>query len=202
VKYIDATRESDLYIYVPGLRRITRIGGGNRCDCLGGFTHNLDDGYYWQGDNTLFNWKYVGTKEHLISSIVKLEEYAQTLPKGLHRNRVVLERRKVWVVEQTPKDPSYCYSKRIYYFDPESWYIVFSRMYDRAGKLWKCIDLDYTVQPNPESTGGGGTLANMGGGTHDLRIWESGPYYMQRQDINANLPANRFTLDAMRRRGR
>jgi len=204
VKYVDPRRESDVWVYVPGLRRITRIGGGNRCDCLGGFTFNMDDGYHWSGDNAKFNWKFLEAKEHLVVSISPYApvKAGKTYVKGAHRPLPLLERRKVWVIEQTPKDPGYCYSKRMFYQDPENWFFQLTEIYDRAGRLWKMIDLDFGTFPNPEETGGGRTQTNCSGSTIDLRLWEGGCYYQYEVHTNPGLSPGLFTLDAMRRAGR
>ena len=43
------------------------------------------------------------------------------------------------VVEAVNKDPNYLYGKRVWYLDPESYYILWSEMYDAQGRFWKCF---------------------------------------------------------------
>ena len=45
----------------------------------------------------------------------------------------------VYVVDAISKDPDYCYSKSRWYIDVNHWQIVYNDMFDRKGKLWKCI---------------------------------------------------------------
>jgi hypothetical protein len=204
VKYIDPRKDRDVWVYVPGLRRNVRIGGGNRCDSLGGLVCNMDEINMWSGNNVGFNWKLTGEKERLIDTIWPWEE--KKTGKGIirkaHHTLPMLELRKVWIIEQTPKDPSYCYSKRIFYLDPESWWYLWEEMYDRSGRLWKTQNLVFSVFPNPQDKGGGATIINASGDTLDLKIFEAGPYYQKETFINTGLNQGIFTLDAMRKAGR
>jgi hypothetical protein len=204
IKYEDAKRESDLYVYVPGLRRNVRVGGGNRCDCLGGFVFNMDDSDLWSGDTTKFKWKLLEVREKLTNSWHSWEETKagkDIIPKA-HWTKPILERRKVWIIEQTPKDSAYCYSKRIYHQDPENWIFTFMEMYDRLGSLWKTENQNHSIFPNPEEAGGGYLSNNVSGDTLDHKIFEGGPYYHHDIQVNPNISADMFTLDALRRAGR
>jgi len=204
VKYEDPKRESDIWVYVPGLRRNTRVGGGNRCDCLGGFVFNMDDANLWSGDTTKFNWKLLEVKEKLTETWhdwAEVKAGKDYIPKS-HWTRPILERRKVWIIEQTPKFKGYCYSKRIYHQDPENWIFTFMEMYDPAGALWKTEKQNHFIFENPEAAGGGYFSNNVSGDTLDLKIFEGGPYYHHEVHVNQDLSPAVFTLDALRRRGR
>jgi len=201
VKYVDVTRDKDLWIFVPGLRRVTRVGGGNRCDCLGGFVHNLDDQSGWDGNPLLFNWKSLGLKEMLFPSITQYDKPFAYVP----RARVIpitLERRKVWVIEQTPRDPGYCYSKRMMYFDSQFLWVLSSDCFDRSGNLWKVVQQCYCLIPNAKIAGGGYIVYTNSGNVMDFKILESGPYQIAIQGVNMGLTGNEFTLDALRKLGR
>jgi hypothetical protein len=63
-----------MWIFIPGLRRNTRVDEGNRCDCLKGSVFNLDDGLYFAGGLLAFTWKFVKVKEHLISALQSIED--------------------------------------------------------------------------------------------------------------------------------
>lgn len=201
VKYADPFRDKDQWVFVPGLRRNVRIGGGNRCDCLGGFVHNMDDQTTWDGNPLLFNWKSLGIKEMLFPTIMPSDEPFSYVSRA-HVTPITLERRPVWVVEQTPKDPSYCYSKRIFYVDPETWWFLNSDCYDRAGNIWKLVHQYYCLVPNPKDAGGGHIVYTNSGSVVDLKIWEAGPYIIKDIRVNTGKDINAFTLDAMRKAGR
>jgi len=204
VKYDDPTREDDLWVYVPGLRRATRVGGGNRCDCLGGFVFNNDDANLWSGNTTAFNWKLLQEKEMLMESIHPYEEARQGkdyIPKA-HFTKPVLERRKTWIIENSPKFSGYCYSKRLYYMDPECWLFMFMEMFDQQGNLWKTEKQNFGIFENPKEAGGGHQIFNVSGDTLDVKIFEAGPYYHHEITPNYPLPIEMFSLDYIRKMGR
>ncbi|UCF57579.1 MAG: DUF1329 domain-containing protein, partial [Deltaproteobacteria bacterium] len=204
IKYLDPKRLRDLYLYFPPLRRTLRVGAANRCDCVGGFTFNQDDSNCWSGDTSKFNWKLLEVKDHLVNAIRDWDyvKTGATYVRGAHHIWPKLERRKVWVIEQTPKFEGYCYSKRIYVQDPETWWFIWQEMYDRAGGLWKLLDQQYSIFPNKEETGGGGLIINVAGDCTDVKIWEAGPYDHRDIRLNIDIDPNLFTLDALRRAGR
>ena len=204
IKYVDPKRARDVWVFVPGLRRSVRAGSDNRCDCLGGFTFNMDDSNAWAGDTSVFNWKLIAVKDMLVNTLIdfEIQSTGKTYVKGAHHLMPTLERRKMWMIEQTAKDPGYCYSKRIFYLDPESWWFLWEEMYDRAGKLWKQLDQGYTYFPVPASLGGGNIINTASGDCTDFKIWEAGPYWIQKLPVNQNISSDLFTLDALRRSGR
>jgi len=52
-------------------------------------------------------------------------------------NNMSFERCNLLVVEAVNKDPNYIYGKRIWYLDPETYYIQFTDIYDQQGRFWK-----------------------------------------------------------------
>jgi len=51
------------------------------------------------------------------------------------------EKVNCWVIEATPKDPNYVYSKRTWWIDPLLNDIGLCDIYDRKGRLWKSITM-------------------------------------------------------------
>ena len=47
------------------------------------------------------------------------------------------------MLEVKHEDPSYVYSKQVWYLDPETWQMDVKTMYDREGRLWKVMDVFY-----------------------------------------------------------
>lgn len=205
IKYMDEARLRDTYIYLPGLRRIVRGGTGNRCDCLGGFVFNMDDSDIWSGDTFRFNWDLLEVKDHLVGTLSDYEVTTKggTYIPGNHLTKMTLERRKLWVIKNSPKFEGYCYSHRIYLMDPQNWFYKWEEMYDRSGKLWKILQQLFAVMKIPEKYGGGHIMTNSSGDATDIKIWEAGPYYHNRISMNdPSIQPEQFTLDAMRRQGR
>jgi hypothetical protein len=204
IEYNDPYRDNDNYVYVPGLRRTTRVGGGNKCDCLGGFVNNMDDSDSFSGDVLEYTYKLIDIKDMLMVWQVDTPppEYIVTHTEGMHVPNFKLERRKVWFVEATAKDKTYCYSKRTWYLDPETWWIMITEQYDRHGNLWKSQFLPCSVFKNPPAVGGGHAMINFCGTIVDLKIMEGGPFQILENWINRPLSPNTYTIDYLRRLGR
>ena len=62
------------------------------------------------------------------------------------------ERRpEVVIIEGTPKASQYAFSKRVIFMDTETFFIVYSDLYDRRGELWKVViqNIRTDKRPNP-----------------------------------------------------
>jgi hypothetical protein len=66
-------------------------------------------------------------------------------------NGMSFERCNLLIVEAINKDPDYVYSKRIWYLDPETYYIMWTEIYDKQGRLWRLF-FNHT-QPLRTATG-------------------------------------------------
>lgn len=203
--FTDSSKDNAVWTYVPGLRRTTRTGAGAGCDALGGFVSVMDDDYGFAGNVTDFEWKFIDVVEMLVPTIVPPPPHVVEIPKGLHSPVVKFEKRSLWLVENISKDPNYCYSKRDIYFDPETFLIKNSEIYDKSGNLWKNYWVAWAKVPNPPSVGGY-SLLNRAGACTDYKIGEGGPYHEIEYNGNINKPAENppknYTLDYMRRLGR
>jgi hypothetical protein len=200
VKYVDPNRSNDVWTYVPGLRRATRTGAAAGCDALGGFVSVMDDDYGFNGNILDFTYEFVGEAEMLVPTLSGLDE-KWPIPPGLHSPIAKLERRVVWIINQIPKDPNYCYSKREWFLDPETYTIINVQNYHQDGTLWKNYWLGYRAYPNSPAIGGA-SLQIATGGCTDYRIMEGGPLHIETGGSNVPYTPADFTLDAMRRRGR
>ncbi len=200
VRHIDTTRDNNIWVYVPGLRRNIRVGAANRCDSLGGFVHAMDDAWVWSGPSALFNWKILEVKDMLVDALMPAGEHYQYL-KGAHNLGHILERRNIWIIEQTPKFEGHCYSKKIMLLDPDCWSYSVGFSYDRAGRLWRGYFNAWTAIPNPERTGGGAVLGVTSADHQDFRIWETAPCHLTAV-VNQGKKKEEYTLDALRRVGR
>jgi hypothetical protein len=147
LRYIDPKKSDDGYMYYAPFRRIRRIAVGQRTDTIDGSDIIYDDEYGWDGHIMRNTYKYAGRKELLCSrqtDITKHErQEGQAIPTGIKRERI-----KTYVVEVKNKDPHYIYSKRIWYVDPESYYVLWTEIYDDLNRFWKCFQIltqDFTT---------------------------------------------------------
>ncbi len=130
--------------YMPGQRRVRRapsIDYDTPNPSAGGIS-TYDDAYMFNGPIDRFEWKLIGKKEMFIPYHNYQYDLAplKDLLTPNHANPAHLrwELHRVWVVEATLKQGSrHCYSKRICYFDEDTWFNVLQDKYDTRGNLWR-----------------------------------------------------------------
>lgn len=139
LRYIDPKKEDDGYMWYAPFRRIRRINVGQRTDTIDGTDMIYDDEYGWDGHILRNTYQLVGKKEMLCSRQVDNKALkrvpGQAIPNNISRERV-----QTYVVEVKNKDPNYIYSKRVWYVDPETYYVLWSEMYDDLNRYWKCFE--------------------------------------------------------------
>ena len=91
-------------------------------------------------------------------------------------------------------------AKRLWYLNPETFFLHNSHMYDRAGRLWKNYwMINLPVKNRPEI--GGYSQVLVAGSCNDFRIWEGGPFTLVCKP-NIPISMSQFTIDWLRRMGR
>lgn len=155
-QYADERKRDDSWLYLGVQRRVRRLAQEQRADSFLGSDIFVDDFEGYEGRVTDMNWKYLG-EQVLLMPMYKHNELEYKLPdfpiakntddEGYHyvesggRNNwfpnITWQLRKVYVLEVTPKDPNYPYSRRVWYQDAEQYTNPLSFIYDRKGELWK-----------------------------------------------------------------
>lgn len=155
-QYADERKRDDSWLYLGVQRRVRRLAQEQRADSFLGSDVFVDDFEGYEGRVTDMNWKYLG-EQVLLMPMYKHNELEFKLPdfpiakntddEGYHyvessgRNNwfpnITWQLRKVYVLEVTPKDPNYPYSRRVWYQDVEQYTNPLSFIYDRKGELWK-----------------------------------------------------------------
>jgi hypothetical protein len=140
-RYMEASRADDSWLYLPALRRVRRYSTSARSDTL--FGTDIDQDSIW-GFNSKPEWwdfRMLGVKEILVpmhaGKYASEDIWCGTTGTASWVPCVDWERRKVWLVEGTPKMPQYAFSKRHLWIDQEVYNVTASEMFDRAGELWK-----------------------------------------------------------------
>ena len=150
-----------LWAYVPALRRIRSVSPANRSDGFLGSDITQDDGPFFDGKPTEFEWKLVGESEYLRLAdpySLKREYERETRPDGSVRTYIedvqiygaedpdwkgvawapvapVLVRRPAWIIEATPKDKYYLYGKIQLVVDKEMFQGLYNRKFSWQGEL-------------------------------------------------------------------
>ena len=136
IRYADADREDDLYIYVPSIRRVRRASSTQRCATIAPSEFNFDDINSFGGKITDFNYRLLGKYRMLANSSQEQIPFARKrgdyLP--IKESWGVID---TFALEITPKNPSYCYPKKIIYIDPVNFEAVWTMIWDGRGNYWK-----------------------------------------------------------------
>ena len=136
IRYADAKREDDLYIYVPSIRRVRRAPPIQRCATIAPSEFNFDDINSFGGKITDFNYRFLGRSR-------MLGNFAQEQVPFYRKNGDYLPVKESWEIvetyglEITPKDPNYCYPRKVIYFDTQSFETFWTMIWDAKGTYWK-----------------------------------------------------------------
>lgn len=152
-RYLDPLRQDDLWLYLPSLRRVRRLSSAQRSEALFGQDIDVDSYGGYAGQIPWFTWKFLGKKPMLASL------HGENMPPvpcrgdgGMTFCEAWEMRPEVLIVEGVPKADAYAYSKRVIYIDHESFFIVYTDLYDRGGELWKTVmqSIRTSHRPNPK----------------------------------------------------
>ncbi|MFH2045774.1 MAG: DUF1329 domain-containing protein [Pseudomonadota bacterium] len=179
--YIDKRKDSN-YAYIPAIRRIRQTGSTTRSDPYMGSDGWLDTNFMWAGKTRTMKWKYVGEKTILVSFTSPNMLPAQELPDGRMTKvfpypgthikfgyddpkwkgaswaplNITYVPRKVWIVEQMPKDQYYNWGLHINYIDQETYTIWYKEVYERSGdfRTWISCLVHYSEAPSGKNNTG------------------------------------------------
>ena len=148
---LDPYEDDQVNSYLPTERRVRRLSAKERADSFMGSNYSLDDFEGFSGRVLDADWRYIGRKVVLQvansrESIVKLHGPG---------SRLLLDRwqvRPCYVVESRPKWAGHPVSRRIIFFDMETWNANLALIFDRDDVLWKSI---MTAYRRPEHAGPG-----------------------------------------------
>jgi Protein of unknown function (DUF1329) len=136
IRYADPKRDDDLYIYVPSIRRVRRAPPIQRCATIAPSEFNFDDINSFGGKVSDFNYRFLGQSK-------MLGNFAQEQIPFYRKRGDYLPLRESWEIvdtyslEITPKDPSYCYPRKVIYFDTQNFEALWTMIWDAKGNYWK-----------------------------------------------------------------
>ncbi|MBU3947898.1 MAG: DUF1329 domain-containing protein [Proteobacteria bacterium] len=179
--YMGAKQDTN-FAYVPAIRRIRQTGSTARSDPYMGSDSWMDMNFMWGGKTSTMKWEYVGEKTILApftspnmipvkelpdGSMTRAYPYTGNHPKCGYEDpnwkgaswaplNITYVPRKVWIVEQMPKDPYYNWGKHVNYVDQESYTIWYKEVYDRAGEFrtWVSLSAHYSETPSGKNNTG------------------------------------------------
>ncbi len=195
------------WVYLPGQRRLRRTPdlGYDTADVNTNGIRTIDQVDMFNGAPDYYDWALIGKREMYIPyNAYRLHQGNLSLDSILgaqHINPSLLryEAHRVWVVEATLRVGfSHRYNKRRYYFDEDTWAIIYAEEYDEDGQLWQVSEahmINYYDVPLMYST------LEV---TYDLK---DGRYYVEgldnernrTLDFSKNLKERDFSPTAVRR---
>lgn len=144
------TEPEQAWIYLNTQRRVKRIATGQKTDAFLGSDIMIEDFLGYNGRIVDMQWTYLGSEELLLPMYghnqLDLEQQEPDKQgfrdigfsgKGGCFPEVTWQLRRVHRLEAVPQDPGHPLSKRHYVIDAATFVPVLTRIYDRAGKLWK-----------------------------------------------------------------
>jgi hypothetical protein len=145
-RYLDPDKQDDTWLYLPSLRRVRRLSSAQRSDALFGQDTDVDSYYGYAGNPAWMDWKLLGEKKML--GVYHAKNFPVKWAPGSANFAFdeVWEPRDVWVVEGTSRLAQYAYSKRVLWIDKETYTVLYSDIYDRAGNLWKVWLNDFSFR--------------------------------------------------------
>src|ERR1700687_222473 len=154
IRYLSPDRQDDTWLYLPSLRRVRRLSSAQRSDALFGQDTDVDSCGGYAGQVPWFEWKFLGEKEILASFHADSYPVKWCEGEGDFIFCDNWEKRKVWVVEGTPKLPQYAYGKRVLFLDKETMLVAYSDIYDRSLQLWKIWVNQYSFKKRANASYG------------------------------------------------
>lgn len=166
-RYRDANKRDSTWAYVPALRRVRQVSPANRSDGFLGSDMSQDDGEFFDGKVEDFTWTLKGEVDQLrLVDPLSLKERGDVawLPTGGWRSlwpdlksvgymdpqwpgaawaptSAALAKRRVWVIEGTPKDRYYLYGRIELYIDKVSYQGAWNRKFSWNDELLNTLQV-------------------------------------------------------------
>lgn len=144
-------KDDEQWAYIPAMRRVRRLSGAQRTDVLHGTDQFLDDSRVYSGHVARNSYKLIGKKKMCVERLDPRQHPPYVGIGNIFTTGELRQVVDVYIVENTPKDPNYPYSKLIWYIDGENFILTASETYDRKGAQWKYIESGYFTIPHQVS---------------------------------------------------
>jgi hypothetical protein len=192
-RYLDFSKDDESYMWMAEFRRVRRVVASQKQDTHQGMYRANEDRSGYNNHIITSDYKLQGRRELLVARHGDPAEWLR-VPGQYVFNGVERERVNTYVVEVVSKDSPHIYSKRIWYVDPEDFYIKWIECYDRDGKLWRLLENQYGVEKNVNGEG-----ISFPAGTTDLDWKEMAAATTFRKPLalSGTIEMDLFTLGGM-----
>jgi len=162
-RFLSPTKQDNTFGYIPAFRRVRRMSASNRSDTFLGSDECVDDANGYDGKVPDFTWKLLRVQEALVPLLdPKIYPFVQNAQGEWQTTQdmkpviygyekqgwsgapwaptnLVWVKRRVFVIEMTPKDPFYNYGAHHIWASPETYATTYKIINDRSGKYWKTL---------------------------------------------------------------
>lgn len=176
-RYDDDAKQDDAYMYYGFQRRVRRLATGQTTDAFLGSDVMIEDFDGYNARVSEMKWTYKGTRNLLMPFYnhdeLKLSDefkdgegyqYVNFGGQGGCFPDIPWQLRKVYVVEAEPLAPNHPVSKRVFFFDAQTYSIARTQIHDRKGELWKIAILgkSHADHHHPANKGSGIPINDAG----------------------------------------
>ncbi|MBV2122295.1 MAG: DUF1329 domain-containing protein [Candidatus Thiodiazotropha sp. (ex Ctena orbiculata)] len=150
-RYENDLKRDSAWLYLGFQRRVRRLASGQVTDAFLGSDVMIEDFEGYNGRINDMEWTFKGAKNILVpfynhNALPNLSEehkesdgyqFVEMGDKGDCFPQITWQLRKVYELENKPKDANHPISKRVHYIDAQTFTIPRTLTYDRKGDLWK-----------------------------------------------------------------
>lgn len=137
LRYEDPTKDDDIWMYIPTMRRVRRMSGAQRQNNFAGTVATYDDIRGFQGRPMEYKWNLVG-EQRLLCAALDAKTPFQRNENGLWTNDRTI--RDCWIVDAIPVSSSHVYKKRRFWIDKEIYVPWHEIVYDAQDRAWKVFE--------------------------------------------------------------
>ena len=215
-RYEDDLKRDSAWLYLGFQRRVRKLASGQVTDAFLGSDVMIEDFEGYNGRINDMEWTYKGTKNILVPfynhNDLQLSEehkekdgyqFVEMGDKGACFPQITWQLRKVYELENVPKDSNHPISKRVHYIDAQTYTIPRTLIYDRKGELWKSwlIGQAHPDHHLPKNKGTGVSIDDSFTMV-DVQAMHCTTGQFKGQVDPALNPVNKFSVQNMRRSGR
>jgi hypothetical protein len=197
MRNLDPTKEDITYTWISLFRRLRRSPGTTRKESVPGGDLLREETFGWDAHVTRNEYRFIGREDILAArnqDVGALErEKGQVIFNGFQMERI-----KAYVVEATPKDPGYAYSKQVWYLDPEAWLMLYKVNWDQKGRMWRFGLFSNGVV---EGSQGVALCYPVGENFIDMRSPHGSLTIRSRREFDAKVRDQYFTTENLKRVG-
>lgn len=151
IYYDTVEKQNRSLLYFNEIRRLRQLSSEDTQDPFPGLDIILDDAFGFaqklSPERFPYTYEVIAEREYLVPSYT-WDGSMYFTSQGIELHNAEWERRPMYVLQLIQQDPNYIYSKRLLYFDKETFLLLFAENYDRKGQLYRVSDTFFAFYPH------------------------------------------------------